>query len=62
MTDYEGVPQVVEYLQGDWPDARLAGWDGPGWYFWTETWSYCVGPFKTKEEATDAAKIYGEKL
>jgi hypothetical protein len=53
---------MIEYLELEWPDAELAGWSGPGWYFWSETGSHCTGPFKTEEEARSAEKDYGEQL
>lgn len=50
----------------EWPgdplDGELAGYDGPGWYFWDETQAYCHGPFGTKEDAESALTSYCESL
>jgi hypothetical protein len=53
---------MVDYIATDWPDADLAGWEGPGWYFWTEDQATCIGPFATAAEAEAAAKEYAETL
>lgn len=34
-----------------------AGYEGPGWYFWDETWVKCYGPFNSENEA----KVHLEK-
>jgi hypothetical protein len=49
--------RAVELLK-TFPDADVAGWDGPGWYFWDETEAHCHGPFGTKVEAEVAMKKY----
>ena len=38
-------------------DADLAGWDGPGWYFWDEAYQL-HGPFGSKGEANSALSSY----
>lgn len=38
------------------------GYDGPGWYFWEETWCYLHGPFGTIEECRDALNKYCETI
>ena len=53
------VIQQINDIEGWTPeDAQAAGWDGPGWYFWDESWAYCHGPFSTREEASKALSIY----
>lgn len=41
---------------------RAWGYDGPGWYFWDETQSNCIGPFPDVLEATDALHRYAQHL
>jgi len=48
---------TVEVITEPTADAKLAGWDGPGWYFWDET-VHLHGPFGTKEEAEDLEMNY----
>lgn len=52
----------VELIEQMFQDGDLAGWDGPGWYFWDETEAYCHGPFTTKSEAEAAKTKYAEQL
>jgi hypothetical protein len=33
-----------------------------GWYYWDESWAYCFGGFKTREEAVKSLSQYGEEL
>ena len=75
--DFDGSNYVLRFLgdpirylktppQGweDWAeeDAKRAGWDGPGWYFWDETWCTLHGPFSTFKECRAALKAYAETL
>ena len=53
---------MIEYIAITFPDANLAGWTGPGWYFWDEAQSSCIGPFGSKAECERAAKHYGDQL
>lgn len=32
------------------------------YYFWNETWTDCIGPFETKEQASKATKSYAKWL
>lgn len=34
------------------------GYKGPGWYFWDETETNLIGPFKTDSRALTALKVY----
>lgn len=43
-------------------DRGVAGYDGPGWYFWDESWEHLHGPFATKREAEQALSYYVEEL
>ena len=52
----------VEYIEHSWPDGDLAGWDGPGWYFWDESQSQCIGPFEDAGEASYSAAVYAAAL
>jgi hypothetical protein len=53
---------MVSHLLESWPDAALAGWTGPGWYFWCEDFATCIGPYATKDEAHAEAERYVEWL
>lgn len=44
--------QYVNAGEGAW------GFRGAGWYFWDETWSYCHGPYLTREEAARQLRRY----
>lgn len=37
-------------------------WDGPGWYFFDETWSNVHGPFGTLEECKEALSNYAKQI
>ncbi len=50
---------VIEYLTAG---EALWGYEGPGWYFWDETWAYCHGPYASREEASVAVNKYTEWL
>lgn len=52
IAKWDGLPE----------DAELAGYTTPGWYFWTEDWATCCGPFTTEDEATIALSEYCEQL
>ena len=41
-----------------WEEAEEQGYDGPGWYFWDETWTSCNGPYRSEEEAQQKLKHY----
>ena len=43
-------------------EAKRAGWDGPGWYFFDETWACMHGPFETLKECQLALDGYVESL
>lgn len=49
-------------LMPTFEDRDLIGWDGPGWYFWNETWTDLHGPFATLEETRTALRTYGKQL
>lgn len=38
------------------------GYNGPGWYFYEETWAYVHGPYKSREEASEACNEYAKSL
>ena len=45
------------------PSAEDDGWwDGPGWYFYDETWSELHGPIASHAEAQAACAAYAETL
>jgi len=53
----------VEYMlvnpnTSDWD----SGWDGPGWYYWDETGSSCVGPFESAKIANEKLREYARGL
>jgi hypothetical protein len=50
------------YIMETWEDADLAGWIGPGWYFWDETASICYGPYNSEREAFEAQRDYYRRL
>jgi hypothetical protein len=52
----------IEYLPAAWEGCDQDGWNGPGWYFWDETWANCHGPYLTREEAVAAVIKYAESL
>lgn len=56
------VSRSVQYLDAPWPDGKMAGYEGPGWYYWDETWAYCHGPYKTREATVLALADYCEHL
>jgi hypothetical protein len=41
----------VQYLHEPFENSDIAGYRGPGWYFWDETQAGCYGPYNSKEEA-----------
>ena len=41
------------------PDGDIAGWDGPGWYFWDESY-HLHGPFSSKEETEELESNYND--
>ena len=47
----------IQYLT-ECEDGDLAGYTGPGWYFWDETCTHCLGPFDTKDEAKAVSNRY----
>ncbi len=54
----------VDYIPSDYHwshDAKAAGWEGPGWYFW-DAWEMCHGPYESEELAREASERYGEWL
>jgi hypothetical protein len=48
----------IQYIRKDWCDGKVAGYEGPGWYFWDETQSNCYGPYKTANGAARAKNKY----
>lgn len=52
----------VHYLGEEIEDADLAGWEGPGWYFWDETQSHCYGPYDDVVSASLAAQRYAREV
>jgi hypothetical protein len=50
------------YYKEPFEDAKLAGWNGEGWYYWDETQSYCHGPFKDLSEANKHREKYIKHL
>jgi hypothetical protein len=40
----------------------LSWWDGPGWYFYDETWANLHGPFATYEECQETLRDYALSL
>lgn len=57
---------MVQYLkESDFEqsrDARSAGWDEDGWYFWDETQANCYGPYETEVIANTKLGEYCEQL
>jgi len=39
-------------------DMKLAGYDKPGWYFWSIEYTHVFGPYKTKKEAFETLYKY----
>jgi hypothetical protein len=37
------------------------GYTTPGWYFWDETFSNCIGPYDCKYDCEEALKEYCAK-
>lgn len=71
MSDTEDKPLwsdcPVEYLDrcpGDGMEesSELWNYNGPGWYFWDETWTVLHGPFNTQRETIEALAEYAENL
>lgn len=56
--DIKEVSNVIQFINESFPDAKLAGWTGPGWYFWDEIWCHCYGPYETEEVAIANVKVY----
>lgn len=54
--------QYISEWTGSLEDAKAAGYKGPGWYFWDETWAYCHGPFTTQSYAEEALQHYCDSL
>lgn len=52
----------VELILEAFPDAELAGWKGPGWYFWDEVGQYCYGPYPLEDEALEHLENYCYQL
>lgn len=46
----------------DMEDAVLAGYSGTGWYFWDETETHIIGPYKDLEKLEAGRKKYMEYL
>lgn len=38
------------------------GYTVEGWYFWDETGAWRYGPYTSREQACDAARLYGARL
>lgn len=49
--EYDVARRVVHYEFCEGSELRAAGYKGPGWYCWDETFHRCTGPFGTEEEA-----------
>jgi len=53
----------IQHIDAPWSDdAKLAGYDGPGWYFWDETQTICHGPYDTSKIAETNLHAYGVQL
>ena len=56
----------IQYLDDtkwvDRQDAMFAGYKGPGWYHWSETWTEVYGPYESKEIASEKCKEYARQL
>lgn len=54
-----GLPQDVS---DDSMNMALAGYRGPGWYFWDETDAHCHGPYINEDKAREAFFEYARVL
>lgn len=61
-TRSEARNNVLQFIIESNDDLIAAGYEGPGWYFWDETWAYCHGPFDTRDKANDACKEYAKTI
>ena len=50
-------PQNLEINGAAHPE-KIQGYEGPGWYFWDESWSHCHGPYESQEKAKGEFEIY----
>jgi hypothetical protein len=53
---------MVGYIECGDADMLLAGFRGPGWYFWDETSTRCYGPYSSEEIAVGAWMQYADWL
>lgn len=53
---------MVQYIRTSFPDATLAGYSLPGWYFWDETQAHCYGPYESKTRAQSELTRYAVLL
>ena len=44
------------------PHASSYGYDGPGWYFYDETWTGLHGPFSSLGECRAALAVYAREV
>jgi len=52
----------IEYITKPRGNPDEWDYDGPGWYFWKETWSDAHGPYPTEADAQQALKRYTEAM
>lgn len=52
--------QGVMLIPTKFEDSELAGWTGPGWYFWTEDQAHCIGPYDSGQEAMREQEAYAK--
>ena len=54
---------VIEII-GEAADAfkEVEGFKGEGWYFWDETETQLIGPFKSDERAQIALSVYAASM
>lgn len=53
---------MIQNIRHPFEDSDIAGYQGPGWYFWDETGMYCYGPYRTKSEAAKEKHAYAKQL
>jgi len=56
------MSKSVRYYDEESQGLKDAGYEGPGWYFWDETESFCYGPFESKSEAETKCIEYASTL
>jgi len=52
----------IHFYDTPWEGGQDQGYQGPGWYFWDETQSDCVGPYPSRRKAEEATERYGRYL